>query len=198
MTSDSIISHNGGTVKQFEKLGQKLLYLRTREKRITQTVLAEHLQVRQATVSNLEQGGSLPSIPLLMDLCTFFDVTPTYLLDDETPLIPTEKDRWNCRNALVAVGQYLEVPNNALHELESGSTLVALLPGTPIYDEDAARIRAQKGQEELIQAYRIHSSHLQREEQALQDELDKERMASRLRRRGLSKDRAEKILDPGS
>ena len=65
------------------RLHLKLFYLRTRVKREAQGVTAKTLGVRPATMSHLEQGRSLPTLPMLLALCKHYDVTPTYLLDDE-------------------------------------------------------------------------------------------------------------------
>lgn len=75
----------------------KLYYLRTREKKMTQKKVATELEIRQATLSNLEQGSSMPSLDILMKLCEFYNVTPTWLLDDSAPLCPTGNDRWAAR-----------------------------------------------------------------------------------------------------
>lgn len=170
-------------------LGLKLYYLRTRVKKITQTVMAKDLGIRQATISNIEQGLSQPSLPLLRQLCEYFDVTPTYLLDDDGGLEAGEADKWSNRHGLATSGQYLEVPESALHELESKSPngknyLIALLPGTPVYDEEAAKTRARHGSGDLIEAYRVELAKRRRTAKALRAQLDAERHASRLRRRG--------------
>jgi DNA-binding XRE family transcriptional regulator len=68
------------------RLHLKLFYLRTRLKREAQGVTAKILGVRPATMSHLEQGRSLPTLPMLLALCKHYDVTPTYLLDDERPI----------------------------------------------------------------------------------------------------------------
>lgn len=75
----------------------KLYFLRTREKKMTQKKVATELAIRQATLSNLEQGSSMPSLDILMKLCEFYNVTPTWLLDDGAPLCPTANDRWTVR-----------------------------------------------------------------------------------------------------
>src|SRR5690606_24196595 len=54
------------------KLGLKVFYLRTREKRWSQQQVADALGVRQATLSHIEQGRSLPNCALLRALCEFF------------------------------------------------------------------------------------------------------------------------------
>ncbi len=180
--------------KQMNSLGLKLYYLRTRVRSVTQMVMARELGIRQATISNLEQDISQPSLPLLRVLCEYFDVTPTYLLDAELPLQLSEGDRWSKRQGLITTGQYLEVEEKALHEIGEGRRLVALLPGTIVYDEDAAKLRAA-GKNELADAQRIELGRRLRREAALKDELEQERTASRLRRRGISQSKAESMAN---
>jgi transcriptional regulator with XRE-family HTH domain len=173
-------------------LGLKLYYLRTRRKQVTQMAMAKELGIRQATISNLEQDISQPSLPLLRVLCGYFDVSPSYLLDDEGPLDPSPTERWSKRHELVSVGQYLEVGANAIHELPDGNRLVAILPGLPVYDEEAAKQRA-KGDPSLADAHTLQIERKRRQEQELRQQLENERRASRLRRRGVSRDQAESI-----
>ena len=165
-------------------LGLKLYYLRTRVKKVTQTVMARELKIRQATISNVEQGLSQPSLPLLRTLSEYFDVTPTYLLDEDGPIELTATDRWSNRRGLATAGQFLEVPKSAIHELDGDSSLVAMLPGTPVYDEAAARARATRNEADLAQAHRGEIARRTEMERELRSELETERYASRLRRRG--------------
>lgn len=168
-------------------LGLKLYYLRTRIKKVTQTTMAKDLRIRQATISNIEQGLSQPSLPLLRAFCRYFDVTPTYLLDDEGGIELGPSQRWSHRQGLATTGHFLEVRANALQKLDNSATfLVALLPGTPIYDEDAARKRASASELELQQAYANEVDTRREREVALRRELEGERFASRMRRRGAS------------
>ncbi len=177
-------------------LGLKLYYLRTREKRVTQSTLAGELTIRQATISNLEQDLSKPGIDLLLKFCRYFDVTPTWLLDDESHSEPQASDRWTNRSGLTTAGQYLEIDEKALHPLQGKSYLVALLPGTPIYDEPAARLRAQSGDEDsLTEMLELDRQRREIAQVELRKELEAERTTKRLRRRGLSKDQANKYFD---
>ena len=48
------------------RIGLKIFYLRTREQRLSQAQLAKALGIRQATLSHVEQGISLPSCTLLL------------------------------------------------------------------------------------------------------------------------------------
>ena len=86
------------------RLHLKLFYLRTRYKREPQGVTAKTLGVRPATMSHLEQGRSLPTLPMLEALSRHYDVTPTYLLDDERPIEPQSRDRWSERNSVIGRG----------------------------------------------------------------------------------------------
>jgi len=176
-------------------LGLKLYYLRTREKKVTQSTLARELSIRQATISNLEQDMSKPGLDLLLSLCRYFDVTPTWLLDDETHFEPQASDRWSNRRGLTTAGQYLEVEERALHPLQGNKFLVALLPGTSIYDESAARLRAQSGDEsKLRELVDLDRQTREKAQASLRKELEAERITKRLRRRGLSKGQAEKYF----
>jgi len=167
-------------------LGLKLFYLRTRVRKLTQAVVAKELGIRQATVSNLEQDACEPGLKLLRTLCEYFDVTPTYLLCDTSYLEPQPSDRWSNRMGLVTTGQYLELEKNALHELPGKSFLVALLPGTPVYDEESARARdANCNEHDLLQAFRLEQSRRKRRQKELEKELEEQRQASLRRRRGM-------------
>ncbi len=119
------------------RIGLKIYYLRTRVRAISQAHLADRLGVRQATVSHIERGRSEPTLALLLELCRFFDVTPTYLIDPDRglPLRPT--DRWALRDALVTVGMWIEVPESEVESAGPGRVFAPLLPGQVFYDEEA-------------------------------------------------------------
>lgn len=119
------------------RLHLKLFYLRTRLKREAQGITAKTLGVRPATMSHLEQGRSLPTLPMLLALCKHYDVTPTYLLDDERPIDPTSRDRWAERDNVVARGNWLEVAEGAMVTAHDGARLVAVQPGARYYDASA-------------------------------------------------------------
>jgi len=119
------------------RLHLKLFYLRTRVKREAQGVTAKTLAVRPATMSHLEQGRSLPTLPMLLALCKHYDVTPTYLLDDDRPIDPSGRDRWNDRDNVVARGSWLEVAEGAMVATHDGARLVAVQPGARYYDATA-------------------------------------------------------------
>jgi hypothetical protein len=74
---------------------------------------------------------------MLLALCKHYDVTPTYLLDDERPIDPTGRDRWSERDGLVARGNWLEVPEGAMVTTHDGVRLVAVQPGSRFYDASA-------------------------------------------------------------
>jgi transcriptional regulator with XRE-family HTH domain len=119
------------------RLHLKLFYLRTRLKREAQGVTAKTLGVRPATMSHLEQGRSLPTLPMLLALCKHYDVTPTYLLDDERPIDPANRDRWSERDGVVARGSWLEVPEGSMVTTHDGVRLAAVQPGARFYDAQA-------------------------------------------------------------
>jgi len=119
------------------RLHLKLFFLRTRVKREAQGITAKTLGVRPATMSHLEQGRSLPTLPMLLALCKHYDVTPTYLLDDERPIEPGNRDRWSERDGVVARGSWLEVGDGALVTTHDGARLVAVQPGARFFDGNA-------------------------------------------------------------
>jgi transcriptional regulator with XRE-family HTH domain len=119
------------------RLHLKLFYLRTRHKREAQGVTAKTLGVRPATMSHLEQGRSLPTLPMLLALCKHYDVTPTYLLDDDRPIEPQSRDRWNERDSVIARGSWLEVPEGAMVTTHDGVRLAAVQAGARFYDQSA-------------------------------------------------------------
>jgi len=175
-------------------IGLKLYYLRSRSKQVTQTVMAKELGIRQATISNIEQDLSTPSLGLLLTLCKYFDVTPTFVLDDDGPLEPRPSDHWSNRHGLVTTGEYVEVPQSAVQNLGS-SYLITLEPGTLILDEDAARARASGMSEtQIAELSAIEKSKNQTKRNDLRRQLELERQASRLRRRGMPRSQAEGLL----
>lgn len=119
------------------RLHLKLFYLRTRFKREPQGVTAKKLGVRPATMSHLEQGRSLPTLPMLEALCRHYDVTPTYLLDDERPIEPELRDRWSERDARIARGDWLEVPEGGTIKAADGTILCPVMSGARFYDSSA-------------------------------------------------------------
>jgi len=127
------------------RLGLKIFYLRTRERKLSQQAVADSMGVRQATLSNIEQGVSLPSAPLLLELCKFYDVTPTFLVDDDRGVVPFPTERWRLRDALVTVGMWVEVSKDDVVHLGDGKLLCPLKPGESFYDDDARRAREKAG-----------------------------------------------------
>ncbi len=97
--------------------------------------------MRQATLSNIERGNSLPSSELLLNLCEYYDVTPTWLLDDQRDLELRHTERWRLRNALVTVGMYIESREDQSLPLDGGKRLLQLNATHSFYDEEAAAIR---------------------------------------------------------
>lgn len=131
------------------RLHLKLFYLRTRFKREPQGVTAKKLGVRPATMSHLEQGRSLPTLPMLEALCRHYDVTPTYLLDDSRPIEPQLRDRWSEREALICRGDWLEVPDGAAIKASDGTLLCPVMGNARFYDstQQAQRMLCQSEQE---------------------------------------------------
>lgn len=122
-------------------LNLKLYYLRTREKQMSQQAVADALQVRQATLSHLERGQSSPTSALLLMLCHFYDVTPTWLLDDARDVPPLPSERWSRRNSLATAGMWIEVHRDELVELEHGRVLCPVTTTASTYDEHVASLR---------------------------------------------------------
>ena len=170
------------------RLHLKLFYLRTRYKREAQGVTARTLGVRPATMSHLEQGRSKPTLEMLMALCKHYDVTPTYLLDDDRPIAPTTRDRWSERDAVIARNNWLEVPEEMRVRAKDGTNLVQVLPGARFYDNNAQPKRvlcasvedARQLEEELQQEGRLRDKEL---EDALQAELMGQRKPRRAARK---------------
>lgn len=143
------------------RLHLKLFYLRTRVKREPQGVTAKILGVRPATMSHLEQGRSLPTLPMLLALCKHYDVVPTYLLDDDRPIEPGLRDRWSERVNLLTRGNWLEVPEGSWVTTNDGIKLCPVLQGARFYDAvaQAQRMTCANGDqarqlEESIQSAR--------------------------------------------
>lgn len=105
------------------RLGLKLYYLRTREQRMSQQEVAKALRIRQATLSHVERGISMPGCALLKQLCRLFDVTPTFLLDEERGVRPLPSERWARRNELATGGMWVEADAAATRRTEEGRLL---------------------------------------------------------------------------
>lgn len=133
-------------LRRVAKFPHKLFYLRTRVRRQSQAAMAAALGLRQASISHFEQGLSAPSSTLLLELAKYFDVTPTYLLDDERGLVPAPTDRWSLRTALLTTGMWVEAPERALVTLPGGKVLCPLLAGEAFFDAEAAAARARSGE----------------------------------------------------
>lgn len=162
------------------RLHLKLFYLRTRYKREPQGVTAKTLGVRPATMSHLEQGRSLPTLPMLLALCKHYDVTPSYLLDDERPIEPQPRDRLSESNNILCRGDWLEVPEGAAIKTADGMLLCPVMGGARFYDStaQAQRMLCQSREE----AERLQASMDQVEasrDAELEDMLTKELLAQR-------------------
>ena len=140
--------------------------------------------MRQATLSNIERGQSLPQLPLVTLLCQFFDVTPTWLLDDARGFEVLPSDRWSMRHGLLTTGMAIECPEEALEPLEDGRRLLLLGEGLSFYDEEAVALRREAASAKQA-ADRIRGQQQQRadEEAALVAELEAELQKHPRRRR---------------
>jgi transcriptional regulator with XRE-family HTH domain len=151
------------------RLHLKLFFLRTRVKREAQGVTAKTLGVRPATMSHLEQGRSLPTLQMLISLCRHYDVTPSYLLDDDRPIDPAPRDRWSERNNLIARGNWVEVPEGGWVTTNDGVKLCPVLNGARFYDSSAQAQRmtcgsvhaAKELEESLGRASRVRDVELE-------------------------------------
>lgn len=120
-----------------QRLHLKLFYLRTRYKREPQGTTAKILGVRPATMSHLEQGRSLPTLPMLMALSKHYDVTATYLLDDDRPIEPQARDRLTHNKSVISRGDWLEVPEGAVIKTADGVLLCPVMDGASFYGATA-------------------------------------------------------------
>ena len=159
-------------------LGLKLFYLRTREKKLSQREVAEHLNIRQATVSNLEQEVSAPHWALVVGLCQFYDVTPTYLADENRGIVPLPTERWGLRNALLTLGMWLEVDRDELEDIGGGKVLCQLPAGGTFYDDEAAAVRRRykrpgNSQTALLELRKKHLAEERQLEASLRKEIEK-------------------------
>ena len=149
------------------RLHLKLFFLRTRLKREAQGITAKSLGVRPATMSHLEQGRSLPTLPMLYALCSHYNVTPTYLLDDERPIEPEQRDRWTERNSLVARGSWLEVPEGTWVTTNDGVMLCPVMNGARCYDAvaQAQRMTCTDGEKAAELAKSISAGKLEQDKE---------------------------------
>lgn len=162
------------------RLHLKLFYLRTRLKREAQGVTAKILGVRPATMSHLEQGRSLPTLPMLLALCKHYDVTPSYLLDDDRPIDPSGRDRWSERDSVVARGNWIEVPEGSMVSTYDGVRLAALQPSARQYDgaAQAQRMTCANSAAARDLDAALKGAHKQRDKE-LEDTLSRELLGQR-------------------
>src|SRR5690606_11541522 len=123
---------------------------------------------------------SLPTLPMLMALSRHYDVTPTYLLDDERPIEPQPRDRWTERNNLIARGHWLEVPDGAAIRTNDNVLLCPVMTGTRFYDStaQAERILCQSPDEAERLEKSIRDGELAQDRE-LEDILSRELLAQR-------------------
>lgn len=68
-------------------LGTRLKKARN-EKKLTQDFVAENVNISTDLLRNIENGRNIGSVPTLLNLCNFLEITPDILFE---PLITTEK-----------------------------------------------------------------------------------------------------------
>lgn len=59
------------------------------EKNFTQEFVAEKINISADLLRNIENGRNIGSVPTLLNLCNFLEITPDMIF---TPLITTKKD----------------------------------------------------------------------------------------------------------
>lgn len=69
-------------------LGNRLKKARN-EKKLTQDFVAESVNISTDLLRNIENGRNIGSIPTLLNLCNFLEITPDILFE---PLLTTEKN----------------------------------------------------------------------------------------------------------
>lgn len=68
-------------------LGNRLKKART-DKKLTQDFVAESVNISTDLLRNIENGRNIGSIPTLLNLCNFLEITPDILFE---PLLTTER-----------------------------------------------------------------------------------------------------------
>ena len=71
-----------------EVLGKNLKIAR-KDKKLTQEFVAEKVNISADLLRNIENGRNIGSIPTLLNLCNFLEITPDDLF---SPLLTTEKE----------------------------------------------------------------------------------------------------------
>lgn len=83
------------------------------EHSLTQTALADKLNVTQNAIFNWENGKREPSLEMIMQISTLFNVSPSYLMGYSTKMIkPT-----NSLLGEVEKLTYIKTPNRKLEQL---------------------------------------------------------------------------------
>lgn len=153
------------------RLGLKVFYLRTRVCEMSQQELADTIGVRQATLSNIERGSAMPTLPLLIEFCRYFDVSPSYLIDDARGVEPRPTERWSARDGLVTSGMWVELDRKDSKLLPDGKLLCRLAAGARFYDDEARQRREAANASKQIKALRASR---RRKESALEKTLQHE------------------------
>ena len=69
-----------------QTMGKRLKKARL-EKKITQEYVAESINISPDLLRNIENGRNIGSIPTLLNLCNFLEITPDFLFE---PLLTTQ------------------------------------------------------------------------------------------------------------
>lgn len=78
ITSDDVLKVFGNNLKTIRK-----------QKKLTQDFVSEQINISTDLLRNIENGRNIGSIPTLLNLCNFLEVTPDTLF---SPLLTTKKE----------------------------------------------------------------------------------------------------------
>lgn len=101
-----------------ETIGRKIALAR-KAKGLTQNDLAEALYVTHQAVSKWENGKSIPSIEILLELTTLFDITIDYILDNSELVLNDYPQMYKQFSRKVVLSKFLnsEDPNSNVENI---------------------------------------------------------------------------------
>ena len=71
VTSEDVLNTIGNKIKQARL-----------NKKYTQYYVSEHIEISTDLLRNIENGRNIGSIPTILNLCNFLEVTPNYLFSE--------------------------------------------------------------------------------------------------------------------
>ena len=74
VTSEDVLNTIGNKIKQARL-----------NKKYTQDYVSEHIEISTDLLRNIENGRNIGSIPTILNLCNFLEVTPNYLFSELIP-----------------------------------------------------------------------------------------------------------------